>query len=66
MNDFMGQLGIFLAGKKTYLVGVLLICIAAGFFGAGRIQLTEMMTLIGLGLTAMGLRHGMPPKTAVE
>ena len=47
------------AGWKTYLVGIAICCFTALFLGMGKITSTDAATLIGIALSAMGLRHGM-------
>ena len=51
-----------LAGKKTYIVGVGMICYALGGLVSGLIELDHAIQTILVALGIMGIRHGLPIK----
>ena len=51
-----------LAGKKTYIVGVGMICYALGGLVSGLLELDHVIQTILVALGIMGIRHGIPIK----
>ena len=46
-------------GYKTYIIGIALICYAAGGFVARKLDFNTAVQNVLLGLTALGLRHSI-------
>ena len=49
-------------GKKTYVVGIAMICYALGGLVAGLLELDSAIQTILIALGIMGIRHGIPIK----
>ena len=46
-------------GYKTYIIGIAMICYAAGGFVAGKVDGSAALEALMMGLGLMGLRHGI-------
>ena len=51
-----------LDGKKTYIVGIAMICYALGGLVSGLLELDHAIQTILVALGIMGIRHGIPVK----
>ncbi len=49
-------------GKKTYVVGIAMLCYAIGGLVAGLIELDQAIQTVLIALGIMGIRHGIPIK----
>ena len=52
-------------GKKTYVVGIAMICYALGGLVSGLLELDSAIQTILIALGIMGIRHGIPVKEKV-